>query len=128
VSAGPVYDAGALIAAERGDRRFARLHQLALQRGIQPVVPAAVLAQVWTNGSRQAQLARVLKGCEVESLDDEGARSVGRLRAAAGVTDLVDVSVVETAVRRQRAVVTSDPDDIARIAGAIDRPVTIERI
>jgi predicted nucleic acid-binding protein len=128
VSAGPVYDAGALIAAERGDRRFAQLHRLTLERGVQPVVPAAVLAQVWVDGARQAQLARMLKGCEIEGLDDERARSVGRLRAAAGVTDVVDVSVVETAVRRRRAVVTSDPDDIARIAVAIVQRVAIERI
>ncbi len=115
---GVTYDAGALIAADRGDARVGGLHADALRRGILPTVPAAVLAQVWRGGP-QPSLSRVLKGCRVEPLTEQQARAVGRLAAQSGHDDAVDLSVVEGAVRRTDVVVTSDPSDIERIAGVV---------
>ncbi|MGI9016110.1 MAG: hypothetical protein ACR2HR_03230, partial [Euzebya sp.] len=40
-----VYDTGALIAAERGDRTMWALHDGVLRRHLSPLVPAGVLAQ-----------------------------------------------------------------------------------
>ena len=69
--AGVTYDTGALIAVERRDPRMLIIHQQAADRGVSPVVPAGVLAQVWRGGSgRQAILARILQQCQVESLDE----------------------------------------------------------
>lgn len=110
-----VYDAGALIAAERSDRVFARIHQRALQHRQPPVVPAAVLAQVWAGSARQALLSRVLDGCDIEPLTERHARVIGQLRVKSRISDVVDICVVEIAMRRALTIVTSDPKDIQAI-------------
>lgn len=114
---GLTYDTGALVAAERDDRLVWALHRAALVRGLPPVVPAGVLAQGWRGGP-QAALSRFLKGCQVEALSEAHARDVGALAARAGHDDIVDVSVVEGAVRRRHAVVTSNSAHIRKVAQA----------
>lgn len=52
------------------------------------LVPAPVVAQAWPGGSRQALHARLLRGCDVEPLDDELARNVGALAARAETKDV----------------------------------------
>ena len=124
---GITYDTGALIAADRAERRiWARHHALLALREV-PTVPAPVLAQSWRGGSRQALLARLLAGCDVEALDDGQARAVGSLAARAATTDIVDVCVVEGAIRRHDLVVSSDPDDLQAIAAAVNRRLEIDR-
>lgn len=115
------YDAGALIAVDRDDPRMFARHQQAVSSGIVPVVPAAVVWQVWRNGSRQARLARFLKGCWVEPIDDDLAREAGMLLGRAGTDDGVDAVVVLSAQRRGGVVHTSDPDDLGRLAGCLGR-------
>ncbi len=124
---GVTYDTGALVAADRGERRmWARHRALLLAREV-PTVPAPVVAQGWRGGSRQALLARLLKGCDVEALTDPQARVVGRLAAAAGTRDVVDACVVEGALRRHDLVVTSDPGDLAAVAAAAGRHLELDR-
>jgi predicted nucleic acid-binding protein len=110
-----VYDAGALIAAERADPRLLVLHRRALQ-GRAPRVSATVLGQVWRGSARQASLSRVLAGCEVDPLDVFTAKEGGQLCGAAGTSDIVDAVVVVLARRYGAAVVTSDPGDITHLA------------
>lgn len=112
------YDTGALLAAERNDRRMWALHAGFLAEEVVPVVPAPVLAEAWRGGSRQASLTRLLASCEVEPMDEEQARRVGVLAGRADHEDIVDVTVAEGAIRRGDAVVTSNEDDIRRIADA----------
>ena len=76
---GVTYDTGALIAADRGERRMWARHRALLVRREVPIVPAPVVAQSWRGTSRQALLARLLSGCDIEALDDGQARSVGAL-------------------------------------------------
>ena len=114
---GLTYDTGALVAAERDDRLMWALHRATLTRGLPPVVPAGVLAEGWRGGP-QARLSRFLKGCRIEELSEEQARAVGTLAARSAHTDVVDVSVVEGAIRRRHAVVTSNQAHIHRIADA----------
>ena len=92
-----------------------------------PTVPAPVLAQSWRGGGRQALLARLLAGCDVEALDDGQARAVGSLAARAAATDIVEACVVEGAIRRRDLVVSSDPDDLQAIAAAASRRLEIDR-
>ena len=122
---GLVYDTGALIAAERDDRRMWALHARALQRGVRPIVPAGCIVEAW-RGRRQHSLARLLTGCEPEALTDDRARAAGALRrnAAAGGGP-VDATVAETAIRRRAAVVTSDRADIERLGSSARRRVVI---
>jgi len=126
--AGVTYDAGALVAAERNDRRLWALHAGFLAEDVVPVVPAPVLAQVWRGGSRQAGLSRLLAMCDVEPLTDDQARQVGALARKARHDDIVDVTVVEGALRRGDAVVTSDAPHLRRIARAAGADLSIESV
>jgi len=117
---GLTLDAGALIAFERTDRKVIALLARALERDLAIVVPAGVVALVWRDGRRQARLARLLGAdeVEVEVLDDRGARAAGQLCGARRTADIVDASVVLCARARGHRIVTSDPDDLARLAPA----------
>ena len=120
------YDTGALIAADRGDRRQWARHRALLSRREVPTAPAPVVAQSWRGGSRQALLARLLTGCDIEALDDQQARSVGSLATRAATTDIVDACVVEGAMRRHDLIVSSDEGDLRAIAAAIGRHLEID--
>ena len=123
---GVTYDTGALIAADRGERRMWARHRALLVRREVPVVPAPVLAQSWRGTSRQALLAHLLAGCDIEPLDADQARAVGSLATRAATTDIVDVCVVEGALRRHDLVVSSDPGDLRAIAAAVSRYLEID--
>jgi predicted nucleic acid-binding protein len=126
---GVTYDTGALVAAERNDRRMWALHAGLLAEEIVPTVPTPVLAQAWNDsGPRQANLSRLLAMCFTEALSDDQARRVGVLATAARHRDIVDVTVVEGALRRGDAVVTSDRGDIERIAGAVGASIRIDEV
>jgi len=56
----------------------------------------------------------LLRGCSVEPLSESQARSVGRLAAASGLDDTVDLAVAEGALRRNDVVVTSNPTHITQ--------------
>jgi hypothetical protein len=124
---GVTYDSGALIAAERGERLMWARHRALLLRRVMPTVPAPVVAQCWRGTSRQAQLAQLMAGCAVETLDDSRARATGTLAGRARTTDIVDAHVVEGALRRGDFIISSDEDDLAAIAAAIGRHVDIDR-
>ena len=121
---GLTYDTGALIAAERNRRDLWALHARAFKRGYRPIVPAGVLGQAWRGGP-QAQLSRLLRGCRIESLSAERARAAGRACAASGTNDVIDASVVLAALSRDDAVVTSDPDDLQRIANSLGHTLVV---
>jgi hypothetical protein len=123
---GVTYDTGALIAADRGERRMWARHRALLARRAVPTVPAPVVAQSWRGSNRQVQLARLLAGCDVEALDDGQARSVGSLAARAANTDIVDTCVVEGALRRHDLVVSSDETDLQAIASATGNRLEID--
>ena len=108
-----VYDAGVLIAADRGEPAVRARHAALLDRGVVPRVPAAVLAQAWRGGP-QPGLSRLLRGCEIVPLDEAAARRAGALCAGAGTGDVVDASVVVAATGG--VAVTTDPDDLRRLA------------
>ena len=124
---GVTYDAGALLAADRGSQRMQALHRRALESGLVPVVPAGVLAQAWRGGP-QPMLSRLLAGCRVEALDEPKARSAGAALALAETSDVVDASVAVGAAARGDLVVTSDPDDILHLATAINLRIETETI
>lgn len=113
---GLTLDAGALVGLEKGSTRVRGLLEAAAPpRTVR--IPAAVLAQVWRDGSRQAVLSRLIssEGTEVVALDQAGAQAVGGLLAATGMRDVVDASVVVCAWAHDDIVVTSDPDDLRRL-------------
>jgi hypothetical protein len=109
-----VYDAGALIAAEKNQRRFWAEHRARLEMGVVPGVSATVVAQV-SRSPRQVQLARLLRGCDVVPLDEERAHAAGTLLAKSRTRDIVDAAVVELASERDADIVTSDRVDIEHL-------------
>ena len=123
---GVTYDTGALIAADRGERRIWARHRALLLRREVPTVPAPVVAQSWQGSNRQVLLARMLSGCDVEALDDTQARSVGALAARAPTNDIVDACVVEGALRRRDLVVSSDEGGLQSIAAATGSRLDID--
>ena len=125
--AGITYDAGALIAAERNDRRLWALHRRALERGIVPTVPAGVLAQGWRGGP-QAQMSRLLAGCRIEDFDEARARSAGAACGVARTSDVVDAAVVVGAAARRNLVVTSDPGDLTLLRDALSVELQLQVI
>jgi hypothetical protein len=106
-----VLDAGALIGIDRPDRRVAGLIALGRRAGADLVTTAPVVAQVWRDGARQANLARALAMIDVAVVDLDVARSAGELLKAAGGSDVVDASVALLA-RPGDQVLTSDPGDL----------------
>ena len=125
---GVTYDTGALVAAERNDRRMRALHAGFLAEEVVPTVPAPVLAEAWRSGSRQASLSRLPAMCDVEAMTDAQARQVGILSGKASHDDIVDVAVVEGAIRRGDSVVTSSAAHIIKVASAARNRLAIETI
>jgi hypothetical protein len=77
-----------------------------------------VVAQVWRDRhGRQAQLAQLLRAVDVRAVDHQDGRDAGGLQAAAGTADPIDATVVLLAQAGDR-ILTSDPDDISRLAAA----------
>lgn len=117
--AGLTLDAGALIAAERGDPNVWRFIKAALAGAT--VVPAAALAQAWRGGPRGARLSMLLAGCDIEAMDDVSAKAAGVLCGRSGTSDVVDAAVVAGAASRGDTVLTSDPDDLRALAAITGR-------
>lgn len=112
--AGLTLDSGALVAADRNDRRFWVLWKEALRRGADVTVPAPAVAQAW-RGKRNARLAQLLAACLVEPLSESAARRAGELCGRADTADAIDACVVVSAAVRGDAIVTSDVTDIAHL-------------
>jgi predicted nucleic acid-binding protein len=112
-----VLDTGALIAVDKSDRKVVTKLKLAREEALPLRTAATVLAQVWRDGARQANLARVLAGVEVLPLEEDDARGAGELLAATGTTDVVDAHVA-TIVEPGDEVLTSDPQHIGRLVAA----------
>ncbi len=122
-----VYDAGALIAAERGDPKLWTDHRARLERGEAAWTTAPVVAQV-SRAPGQAQLHRLLRGCNIAAFLPEQADAVGALLARAGTADVVDAHVVLTAATRAATVLSSDPRDLRRLAKCLPTPVTVKPV
>jgi len=93
------------------------LHKRALARGVQPVIPATVLAEVWRSGRGQHRLGQFIQSCDVECLSEESARAAGVLLSVAA-HGVVDASVVECALRRASPCVTGNRRHLVELAGA----------
>jgi hypothetical protein len=122
-----VYDAGVLVAADRGDRRIWAEHRVRLEAGIVPLVPSPVVAQA-SRSKRQVQLRRLLRGCEVVALAEADAHRAGELLAKSRTTDVVDAAVVVLAIERGAHIQTGDVTDIRRLTGAARAKLVIRDV
>ena len=122
-----VYDAGLLVAAERNDRAVWADHRARLEAGVVPLTTAPVVAQV-SRSPRQAQLRRLLRGCEVVGLQPSEAHEVGTVLGRAGTSDVVDAHVVVTAARYRAVAITGDVADLRRLSGSLDAPIRVSGV
>lgn len=118
-----VLDAGALVAIDRRDRRVGALLRVLQRAGVPVRTSAGVVAQVWRDGRKQANLARVLAGVAVLAIDETSSRRIGELLAATGTADLVDAHVALLCTSGDH-VLTSDRGDI----DALVRARTVEAL
>ena len=119
-----VYDAGVLIAADRSQRRVWAEHRVRLEAGLIPLVPAPVVAQA-SRSPKQAQMRRLLRGCEIVVFGATAAHSAGALLGKTRTRDIVDASVAELSIRKQADIVSDDADDIRRLLSAANAKTSI---
>lgn len=119
-----VLDAGAFVAAERGDRSVVALLKKERLAGRAPVTSGGVVAQVWRGGGRQVQLARLLAGTDICAVDDALGRRAGVLLARSRTADAVDATVM-CAAGDGDDILTSDPGDLRILAEAAGMHVDI---
>jgi hypothetical protein len=119
-----VLDAGALIAIELRDRAVGSVLELAQRDAVRVITSAAAAAQVWGDGARQANLARVLAGVDIRALDRSAARQVGALLRRSGTSDVVDAHVAVLAADGDW-VLTSDAGDIEHLLDSHGTRATI---
>ena len=118
-------DTGALIAADRGDRRFWTMWRAVLD--VDKRIPAPVLAQAW-RGSENARTSSVIASCFVVPMDEEIARRVGELCGRTRTSDVVDATVAVVASRFGDDVVTGDPTDIERLLRDLGSRSVVHRL
>lgn len=125
-----VLDSGGL-SALAGDRT--RLAELRRRNLWPPVVPAPVLVESLTGDHRRDfDTNRLVRMSVVESVDEGLARQAAALRTRSGRAASIsatDAIVVAQAVLIPDAVVlTSDPDDLRRLAAVAPGDVTIANV
>jgi len=122
-----VYDAGVFVAAERNDRDVWADHRARLELGLIPRTTAPVVAQV-SRSPRQAQLRRMLRGCDIVGFAKDDSHAVGALVGQASTSDVVDAHLAIVASRRQDTILTSDVEDLRDLADQLPTPVRIQRV
>lgn len=121
-----IADAGFWIRLDRGDRRTWALVEVLRQEGIAALTSAAVVAQVWRGGPRQARLAIALRAADVFALTDDEAREVGALLGAHDREDIADGHLALLAARYpSRSVATGDRHDLEALGVAAARVVDL---
>lgn len=116
--AGLTLDTGALISAEKANRRFWKIFIDTTDHGGIVTVPTVALAQVWRSVAQEL-LVQVLHGSKLEPFDEFAAKRAGELCGRASVSDIVDAGVVMSAARRGDAILTTDPGDLRHLASYV---------
>ena len=81
-------------------------------------IPATALAQAIRNPAKQALMSRLIRqaGTDLVPLNGPDATAVGLLLARTATADIADAHVAVCAQRVDQPVITSDPEDLRRIA------------
>lgn len=120
-----ILDSGALVSVDRNDRAMIARLRASQQHGLELRTNAMVVAQVWRDRhGRQVNLARLLQAVDVRAVSQRDGRDAGILQAAAGTSDAIDATVVLLASAGDR-ILTSDADDIVRLAAAADNRAAV---
>jgi predicted nucleic acid-binding protein len=115
-----VLDAQGLVKLAAGDPVVRALVQTAHQRYNNVVTAASTLAEVLRGSDADARIHRILQRVAVSSIDREAGRKAGELLGGTGLSGhrcAMDamLAVVALAQPRPALLITSDPDDLARL-------------
>ncbi len=83
--------------------------------------------QVWRDGRKQANLARLLARIGIEELGGQDGKRVGELLALAGSADVADAHVALMTAHAD-LVLTSDPVDIRKLLQARRVPARVQTV
>ena len=115
-----IIDAGPFIAdGEKINSRLWALIKRSAERDADLHTTHPVLAQVWRQPARQANLARALRHFDIHALDES--ISVGRRLAASDTSDVVDAHLAVVAESLGTFILTSDPDDMSKLEARQER-------
>lgn len=109
------FDTGALIALERGGARILRIVDAAAQTNARITVPTVVVAE-WWRGRPSKRMQRLLEAIVIEPLDFRIAKIAGNAIAAVRGSTTIDAIVMASAAQRGDTVITSDVEDLVRLA------------
>ena len=112
-----ILGAGALVAVERMSRDVIALIKRERLAGRAHITHGGIVGQVWRGGGRQANLARLLPGLDVEALDADVGRRAGALLARSRSTDVIDAALALLAQDGDE-ILTSEPDDMRVLVAA----------
>lgn len=115
-----IIDAGPfIVGGERVNSRLWAIIKRAVERDHELHTTHPVLAQVWRQPARQANLARALRHIETHALDES--RSVGRRLAGSETADVVDAHLAVVAQRLGTFILTTDPDDMTSLDARFEK-------
>lgn len=122
-----VLDSEGLSKLAGGDVRARGYLDIARARSAKVAVSAITLTEVLRGGARDASVHRVLSRITVVPVTTEIARRAGELLGTTGLSGhscAIDAVVAATALELERPVIllTSDPDDLSRLAAEPGRP------
>jgi predicted nucleic acid-binding protein len=122
-----ILDAEGLVKLADGNHFAVSFARDAHDRSGRIVTAAPTIAEVLRGGPRDAKLHRVLNQVIVVAVDKALGRTAGELLGRAGLSGhrcTIDALLAAVALRQQRPVVllTSDPDDMARLTDEPGRP------
>jgi predicted nucleic acid-binding protein len=122
-----VLDSEGLSKLATGDGRVRGYLEAARARRARVAVSAITLTEVLRGGARDAAVHHVISRITVVPVSVEIARSAGELLGKAGLSGhrcAIDAVVAATAFEMERPVVllTSDPDDLAKLVEEPERP------
>ena len=107
-----------ILDGERVNSRLWALIKRSSERGAELHTTHPVLAQVWRNPGRQANLARALQNFEIHALDE--AIAVGRKLADSDTSDVVDAHLAVVAQQLGTFILTGGPDDMATLSARFE--------
>lgn len=109
-----IVDAGPFIVdAENLNSRLWALIKRATERADDIHTTHPVLAQVWREPARQANLARAVRHFDVHALDESV--TVGRRLAKTGTSDVVDAHLAIVAESLGTFILTADSGDMSKL-------------
>lgn len=112
-----ILDSGAVIALSRGDARARAFLHRAVTMGAEVSIPAVVIAETVRGKARDATVNRVIGAVDsVVPLDEPIGRAAGALLGASGMNQAIDAAVVAIAAAGGGHILTSDSDDLSRLA------------